>query len=252
MKHKTIFLAIFILSLSTGFWSLTSQAEEVPSITITGEGMTASIPTKARIQGAVVTEGKTPEEALISNNQSMAKIFDILLKDFKIKREDIQTSSFQVKPKYQYNNNTRENKLVRYDVSNNIAVLIRELDQIGNVISKLVGAGMNNLTGPTFLVENSKELIDKARKMAMENAIEKAEIYAVASSGLLKLGQIIDVREGGGYRQGNDYSNPELGGADEGGDVPIASGRVTFQVSITVVFAINEDEQLPILPRPQN
>ena len=102
---------------------------------------------------------------------------------------------------------------------------------------------MNNLSGPTFLVNNSKELIDKARKMAMENAIEKAEIYASASSGLLELGKIIDVQEGGGYRQGNDYSNPERGQEDDGGGtVPIASGRVTFQVTITVVFAIEDEE----------
>ena len=163
-----------------------------------------------------VTQGETPQNALELNNQNMAKIFNVLLKEFEVEREDIQTSSFNVKPTYQYDGNSQNQTLTGYQVSNNIAVLVRELDQVGSIISKLIEVGMNNLSGPTFLSDNSKELIDQARKMAMENAIEKAEIYAAASKGLLKLGPIIDVREGGGYRRGNDYSSPDGVGEDMG------------------------------------
>ena len=53
MMNRRPFLLIIFLILSFNSWCIVSQAEGMPSVTISGDGLTASIPTKARITGAV-------------------------------------------------------------------------------------------------------------------------------------------------------------------------------------------------------
>ena len=72
----------------------------------------------------------------------------------------------------------------------------------------------------------------------MTNAIEKAE--RLATAGNFKLGHIIEVNEGGSSRSRNEYAyGADMAAATPGGNVPIASGDVSFQASVTIVFAID-------------
>ena len=235
-KIMKLLLSVFVLFSAMGLWSVTSQAEE--RMTVRGESLVSGPTTKIRIRGGVVTRLETLGEALDANSIQMASIFNTL-ENLGIAEEDVQTSRFQFAPKYRNFNNGDWQEIIGYEVSNNIAILVRDVDQIGTIAKTVVDAGMNRFSGLDFLVEDSKKLTDEAERLAMTNAIEKAE--RLATAGNFKLGHIIEVNEGRSGRSRNEYAYGAdmAAAATPGGNVPIASGEVSFQANVTIVFAID-------------
>ena len=146
-KIMKLLLSVFVLFSAMGLWSVTSQAEE--RMTVRGESLVSGPTTKIRIRGGVVTRLETLGEALDANSIQMASIFNTL-ENLGIAEEDVQTSRFQFASKYRNFNNGDWQEIIGYEVSNNIAILVRDVDQIGTIAKTVVDAGMNRFSGLDF------------------------------------------------------------------------------------------------------
>ena len=92
--------------------------------------------------------------------------------------DDIETLRFNVQPRYEYEDNVQT--LTGYQVTNSLSVTIRNLDNVGTIIDGAVVAGSDaaRIDSIRFEVEDGTALEDQARRLAIADAIAKADLYA--------------------------------------------------------------------------
>ena len=81
-----------------------------------------------------------------------------------------------------------EPKFVGYNVSNQVRVKIRQIDKVGEILDRLVTAGVTDIGNVEFLVSEPSKALDQARDTAIADARRKAEVYARASG--VQLGRV--------------------------------------------------------------
>ena len=62
-----------------------------------------------------------------------------------------------------------------------VALKIRDIAKVGDIIDALTAAGANNISGISFEVSEIEKLLDQARAAAFADAKRKAELYAKAA-----------------------------------------------------------------------
>lgn len=206
------------------------------TLTVVGTGKVTMKPEVARFTAGVQKFSDSVSEAMKQENQTTKAIINAL-RGSGIKEEDIQTSYFSVWPQMSdyYEEGIRKNKISGYSVSNNVAVKIRDIDRVSDIIAKVIDAGANNISGVSFGADEPKEQESEARDKAVADAREKAQKMAQSSG--RKLGKIISVSEGNviqpvssGYRM--------MDGAGGGGGPAIEAGSVEVAQTVTVVFEL--------------
>ncbi len=212
------------------------QATSAPDgrVVVIGEGSVSVAPDYAQISGGVTTRGKSVKEATDANSKLMAAVTSALV-DAGIAQKDIQTSRFSIQPIYVTPDPHGEAKLSGYSVSNQVNVAIRDIGKVGDVLDRLVAAGVTNVGNIEFLHANPSKILDQAREAAVADAKRKAEIYAKASG--LTLGRVLWITED------PDYAPPMpmmrmAAGMPASAPVPIFAGEDSSRVRITVGFDI--------------
>lgn len=161
------------------------------TVTVSATGNVAATPDEATINTGVTTEAKTAREAMSKNSEAMRKvIFDLKLKN--IDAKDIQTSQFSIEPIQVYKEGAPP-QVTGYRAHNMVAVKVRNLDRLGEVLDQLVTAGANQMNGISFDVSKAETLKDEARKEAMANALRRAKLYAQAAGS--DVGEIVQIAE---------------------------------------------------------
>ncbi len=212
------------------------QPQSLPQarVIVIGEGSVSVPPDYAQITSGVTTRAKTVKEAIAGNSKVMAAVIAALV-DSGIAQKDIQTSRFSVQPVYAPQQPGIEPKLSGYSVSNQVNVTIRQIDKAGDILDRLVTAGVTDVGRVLFLLSDPAKALDQAREAAVADARRKAELYAHALG--LSLGRVAWITEDPGYAPpvGSGASRPRAAMA---APVPIARGEDTVRVRITVGFDI--------------
>ncbi len=209
-----------------------------PTIVVSGEGRISAAPDMAEVSLGVVSEGPTAGEALKTNNASMAALQETL-KEGGVAAKDFQTSNLSVQPRYSQPDGNRPQRgefvprIVGYSVTNTVQVKVRGLDKLGELLDKVVSAGANQMYGISFRIDQSKALLDEARRQAMADAKRKAE-QLCGEAGMV-LGNPISIQESGGSAP--LMPRPMMRGMAMAADaVPIASGEQELGVNVQVVY----------------
>jgi len=147
-------------------------------IMVTGEGIVETPPDLAILRFGVMTTSKSAKAATQANNQSIAKIISAL-KEKEIRTEDLETTRFSLSPQREYRKN-QPPMVVGYQASNTLAVKVRDLDRVGEYMELIVESGGNNFESLSFTVEDTNEMEEEARVLAIENALNKAEMMTDA------------------------------------------------------------------------
>ena len=214
----------------------------VPSITVSGTGKVNVKPDIAHVQVGVVSDAPLASDALTKNNKDMAALLDAL-KAKGIEERDVQTSSFNVGPKYEYDpQGRRQPKLVGYQVTNMVQVRVRKLTQLGELLDALVRTGANQVHGISFSVDEPEKLLGKARQEALVQAKARAEEFATAAG--VKVGRPLLIQE---QSMGIPFPRPMqmMGRAMEAADasVPVAAGEQTLTTQVTVTYSLTYPER---------
>jgi uncharacterized protein YggE len=213
-----------------------AQAQQPPSapegrVVVIGEGSVSVAPDYAEINGGVTTRGKSVKEASDANSKLMAAITSALV-DSGVAQKDIQTSRFSIQPLYVSPDPHGEAKLSGYNVSNQVNVTIRDIGKVGDVLDRLVAAGVTNVGNIEFLHANPSKILDQAREAAVVDARRKAEIYAKASG--VTLGRVVWITEDPEYAP----PIPMMAKMSAAMPAPISAGEDSLRLRITVGFGI--------------
>lgn len=215
-----------------------AKAQEAPSITMEGQGSVTVAPDIGVISTSVVTMAETTEKALEDNRELITKVIASMRKQG-VEANDIRTSGFNIFPRYKQDSTGSNGQpaITGYEVRNGIEVKVRDLPQLGDLLTIAVDAGANSVDGIRFEVSNPEEKLDEARKKAVEAAMHKAEIFAEAAG--VKLGNIVSITETGVQMPQPVALRMQAKALPGSGPVPIEAGEETISANVTIRWSLD-------------
>lgn len=226
-------------------------------LSLTAEGRSNRVPDLAIFSAGVVTHGTKASEALSNNSRQMDRVV-ATLKRSGIADRDIQTSSISLSPRWNnpeadaqriaretrqpYVPPTEPPRIIGYEARNSVQVRVRKLSEMGDIIDKLIGAGANEVNGPSFTLDDQRAALDEARAQAVEIGKQRAELYARAAG--MRVVRLLSMSEGGGvYPVQEIFVSARRGYA--GGPpppppppAPVSAGELTLGLSLSMQFEL--------------
>jgi uncharacterized protein YggE len=245
MKKGNVFLAalgiIIVGAVIVGAFYFSNKTDAQDRFSVSGSGTVYAKADIASLTVGLKTEvKKTAAEATKDSTDKMNAIV-LAVKNLGVEDKDVKTTDYQLNPVYNWTEKDGQ-KLVGYQVSQNITLKIRDLEKIGDLIAKTTEQGANQVGNIGFTIDDEYDLKNQARALAIEKAKEKAGIIAQESG--LKLGKIVGVYENAdSYVPTMDYSNVKLqmNSTDAGAAVSspsIQSGQNEVKVDVTLTYKI--------------
>lgn len=189
----------FALLLTLMLLPVFAVAEDAPiavadgaTITVTGSAVMSLKSDYAQVSVGVSTEAATVEAAAQENNVRIHAVI-AALKAAGIAEADIVTNSYSVYAQYDYPSFTGKETMSGYKVTNQLTVIIRDMEHIGVTLDKATAAGANNIYDIQFLSTKADEAQDEAITYAVQDAIRRAKLLASAAG--LKLGGIVSISD---------------------------------------------------------
>lgn len=238
---KTLLLVVATLTLAVlasacSPTSTVSINEQIRTINVTGTGSVDLEPDLARVNIGVRSQSPDVAEALAENSASAESIIQSLM-DMGIEEADIQTRNFNIYPQQDQRpvpEEGQEEPTQTFVVENTVAVVVRDLDSLGDVLATVVEEGANTIHGVTFDIEDREAAIEEARQLAIEDAQAQAE--AIAEGAGVNLGQIQSINIGqNGAMPRVEFAMDEA----VGGGVPIAEGTLTIRMTANIRYLID-------------
>lgn len=246
-KWVGIFLIIFLIAVSIKqIKTLDEHNYATNVITVTGKGEAISIPDVATFSFTITENAKTVKEAQTNATTKINAALDVV-KAGGVAERDIKTLSYNINPHYEWNQGIctqfgcpgGKNVLTGYDVSQTIQVKVRDLSKAGDLFDAIGTAGVKDVNGLTFSIDDIDTVKAQAREEAITNAKEKAQ--KIAKNLGVRLVKVTSF-----YDSSDDIYSPmysERSALGMGGDmvknqaiapqIPTGEQKVTATVNIT-------------------
>jgi uncharacterized protein YggE len=205
------------------------------TITVTGTGRVTLTPNIADLRLGV---NITRSSANVARDDAAAAMTKVVaaIKAAGVADKDIQTSSLSLQPVYDYSSNG-QGKLTGFQVMNIVAITVRDIAKVGDLVDASVKAGATSVDGVSFRVDNETGAESQARTAAVADAKAKAQALATAA-GVTIAGVSSIVENSSTVPSPIPYA---LGGAPakDAMSTPVSAGSTEVDIVVTVVFRIN-------------
>jgi uncharacterized protein YggE len=234
MKKKLIFISLFVLLavVLSSCSGVASNEKNLRTMSVSGRGEVYLIPDIAYINIGTRSEALDVATALSDNNAQAQAITNVLA-EMGIDALDIQTTAFNVYPFQNYGMDGQPMDM-KYVVENTVSVKVRELNRLGEILDAVVRSGANQINGINFDVEDRKQAEADARRLAIQDATEKAQELAGITG--IELGEIqnISVYSNGGPQPVYDAKGGGYLAADT--VAPISAGQMIITADASLVY----------------
>jgi uncharacterized protein len=197
------------------------------SITASGLGSVTTVPDRAHFSFGVQAQSRTASQSLEAADAQLTRVV-AALRSAGIAQADIQTEQISLSPR------TSEDgvQIVGYMAVSSVSVRVRNLDRAGPVVDAAVGAGANQVYGPSLTRSDQEAVYRSALKAAYADARAKAQALADAAG--VTLGAMTSTVEGGA-----SVPMPLAAGRAEDAKATIEPGTQEIQASVSVTFAVS-------------
>lgn len=238
VAYSIVFLGTLIRNNIKKFDAIGIADKNERTIVVEGQGKVTATPDIAMVSLGMLSEGKTVAETQQKNTEVMNKL-TAKLKGLKIDQKDIQTTYYNIYPKYDYADNSQ--KLVGYQVSQNVTVKIRDVAIANQVIAVAGEVGANNVGGLQFTIDDRDAFKSQARDLALKKVGEKAKALSQALG--VNLIGVVSYNEYEGGSGNEMYGVGGMGISTKAMDAPIAppdlqTGSNDVVMNVNVVFEI--------------
>jgi len=205
-----------------------------PTVSVSGHGAVMVTPDAASVVAGVTVTEDTLSVAQQTATGTMTEILAALTAQG-IADEDIQTASYYVQVIQSYDENGMPSGINQFQVSNQVNVLIRDIDAVGSTLDAVVEAGANTIFGVSFIVTVPGDAAAEARVLAVEDARTRAQQLAEAAG--MTLGDLVSISE----TFGPSPLPSGRGGAMDMAEmaVPVEAGTARVSVDVQVVYELN-------------
>lgn len=203
-------------------------------LNVSGRGTVMLEADRAEISLGISLAGTDLTELQREMNQTVEDIC-AALEAQGVAEKDISTNYLYIYPQYDYSQEI--STVVGYSLNNNLTIATDDIDMVGTLIDAAFAAGANSFDSLNFSVKDKTTAYDSALKLAVSDAIEKANVIADASGVQLKGIVAID-ETGDAYDYSNNTSSAQIeyasaDSAAAGTTVRAAQIAVTANVKIT-------------------
>lgn len=218
-----------------------SKDTEYPTRTfsVSAEAEVLAVADIASFSFGVNEEGETSEEAQAIATEKINKAIEYL-KSAGVDEKDIKTESYSIYPKYSmvapcraFDCPPATSQIVGYQVSQNVRVKVRDIDNTGKFLTELAGFGITNVSGISFTIDDEEVLYDEARTEAIKKAQVKAEDLARELG--IKVGKMVSFNEES--PRSPSYYQEGYGGdmmkSSISPEIPVGENTYTTRVHIT-------------------
>lgn len=219
------------------FMTVPALAQDAPrTISVSGEGVVLATPDMAELTIGVSREARLADVALDGVAEGVAAVFEVL-DAAGIEPRDRRTTGLSLQPRWARDSSSNSApRIAGYVASNRVTVRVRDLDALGALISDTVGDGANTLSGLSFTIADSAPLEREARRLAVADARDKAELYAEAAG--VELGALMSIGDGGVFRPRPGPVMAEM--AMRSDAMPVAEGEMEVRAGVSMVYEIGE------------
>lgn len=224
------------------------SALPVATFSATGEGRSVAIPDTAEFSFGLTTEGGKDVSALQKENTDKMNAAIDFVKSEGVDAKDIQTSNYNISPRYQYfscqpTSSARPcppSEIVGYTINQTITVKVRDFAKIGDILSGVAAKGANNVSGLNFTLHDKDAAENEARAEAISKAKTKAE--SMAQAGGFHIGRIISIQESGQTPSPIYYGKMTggfgMGAADVAAAPSVQPGSNEIVKDVTITYEI--------------
>ncbi|OGI15042.1 MAG: hypothetical protein A3E38_03265 [Candidatus Moranbacteria bacterium RIFCSPHIGHO2_12_FULL_54_9] len=218
---KIASLVVLTLSVATYAYQYArsvSQAYPTKTFTVDGDAKIETVTDVATFTASVVTEGGKNVAEIQKQNVDKMNGINAFLKEQGVEKKDLQTSQYTLVPRYNYPNCDGQSvcpppSIAGYTLTQTLAIKVRDLERLGDILSGIVEKGANTVSGVSFTVDDENLAAkEQARSEAIAEAAKKAKI--IAKAGHFRLGKIVSFYEDSGITP-----DPAQGGYDGMGGV---------------------------------
>lgn len=232
-KFLTLILLLGVISLGIIAILKDKIADNNNLVNISAEGKIFAKPDIATINLGIKTEvKKQAQEAVKEGAEKMNNIVE-KMKKIGVDEKDIKTTAYSLSPSYVYPKDSGRAQIAGYELYQQIAVKIRNLEKIGDVIKESSDIGANQIGNVDFTIDDEEGLKALARAEAIKKAKEKAS--AIEKESGINLGKIVGVYE-------SDYMYPMYETKSYAGAGEIMESKSMAVPEITVSPTINPGE----------
>ena len=238
-------LALFLLaetaSVAQDFGRPSNPATD--TITVSADGQATMAPDVARVSFSVQNTAKTVSAAQAATTKQANAAIEYV-KQQGVADKDVKTLSYNITPEYSYPIcgagalcPARTPTVTGYQVSESVQVTMHDLAPVGTLLSGLGNLEVQNISGPSFGLEDSSAGYDAARADAIAKA--KAQAKQLAADLGVDLGKIVNFSESSG-----SYPYPVaygMGGvaSDAKAVAPnLPTGENTYDASVSITYEI--------------
>ena len=260
---KVMFVVLVLLAIFLGAETINALKENrfigsgviaTNVINVSGKGEVLAIPDTGSFSFSVIEEGKTVKEAQDKASKKINTSIDTL-KGLGITEKDIKTTGYNSYPKYDYTTypcvqpmmessgsgissvsypcRPGKNILTGYEVSQTVSVKIRKTADSGEILTKVGGFGVANISSLDFVIDDMDKVLAEARDLAIIDAKNKAKVLAKSLG--VKLQKIVNFQESGS--QPPIYYGMAQSKAEDASSVipqiPVGEDKVVSNVTLT-------------------
>jgi uncharacterized protein YggE len=228
-------LALALPAVSAAAQENAPEAVSGTRLNVTAEGRVTRPPDFVAITAGVTTDAPNASDAIRGNAVRMERV-RAALRGAGIADRDIRTNALNLNAVSRDVDN-EPRTISGYTASNILNIRFRDIASSGRVIDALVGAGVNQINGPTLGIDRPEPALDEARTRAIATARARAELYARALG--MRVKRVLTVGEinmgGGGY---GNFANAGVINMADLAETEIAPGVQALIVNVTVSFEL--------------
>lgn len=240
LVNSVLVVAILVgLVLSASIIRQSNAVIPSRTITVSAEGKAHVAPDIATLVFSVVSQGVNAESVQKENTSKINLAIEYLKKQG-VEAKDIQTSNYNLYPRYKYNQTTSEQTIIGYELNQTVTVKVRDLEGAGALVGGLASAGVNQISSFDYSIEDPEALYNQARAEAFNQAFIKAR--AMADQVGVRIARVVTFYEsvGGGYPMPYYYARAEAAMDGKGGmNAPsLEPGQEEVSVNVSVTYEI--------------
>lgn len=228
MKKLFVTLLIVVSSMVQA----QDQKNQIPQVSVSGEGKIKVTPDQAIVTIGVENTGKDAATVKKANDETIDKVLKFL-KSQSIPQSDFQTANVSLYKNYDY-----EKKKYNYVANQTICITLKDLKKYDDLMSGLTDVGITNINGVEFKSSKLETYEAEARRKAILAAKQKAADYVTPLG--QKLGKILLITDTAQtYYPQPMYKNAMAVSADAAGArETLAVGEIEIVANVQATFVI--------------
>jgi uncharacterized protein YggE len=228
---KKSILLLVILAFASSF---AQDSKNTALVTVMGEGKIKIVPDQVVISLSIETKGTETKAVKEQNDAKTAAVLKGI-KKWGLAPADLQTQRVSLQPSYDY-----ETKKTFIHANQSISLLLRDLSKYDGLMTDMVTAGITNISSVVFQSSQQAKLQSSVRKLAMQNAVEKAQDYLSVVG--QKVGKVQSISDTAVSESPRPFYNSKMMAmqADGAPRETLAAGELELSVQIQVSFYISD------------